>query len=383
MSMSRVSKFISLAAIAFAALSCGSNSDENTLSKYATKYGVSKVECTLEPSSQVVFGWVDRQQSVILDTLRTDDAGKIVYELSIAEGDPEFIYVYSADQRIASLLVEAGNQISVKVDEEGTAVIEGSKESVRLTELDKEHEQRNTKFAELAQDELFSDMTKEYRDYHRTAVKYVMENSHSLTTIPMLYRALGDLPLFAMDTDAVLFKNIADSLLMTYPKSRYAKALRDDAQARFNTMQLQARVAEADEIGYFDIELSGLDGKKKKLSELDSKVILLYFWSAADPAQNIFNVEVLKKLYNDYHHKGFDIYQVSLDTDRVMWATTIMGQELPWTNVNDMYGAASPYVTQYNLQTLPSAFVINNGELVDGEIVDEASFRKLIEKLLK
>jgi hypothetical protein len=48
-----------------------------------------------------------------------------------------------------------------------------------------------------------------------------------------------------------------------------------------------------------------------------------------------------------------------------------------------MYGAASPYVTQYNLQTLPSAFVINNGELVDGEIVDEASFRKLIEKLLK
>jgi peroxiredoxin len=170
---------------------------------------------------------------------------------------------------------------------------------------------------------------------------------------------------------------------MTYPKSRYAKALKEDAQARFNAIELRARVAEAPEIGYFDIELSGLDGKKKKLSDLDSKVILLYFWSAADPAQNVFNVNVLKNLYNDYHHKGFDIYQVSLDTDKVLWATTIMGQELPWTNVNDMLGAASPYVLQYNLQALPSAFVINNGELVDGEIVDEASFRKLIEKLLK
>lgn len=381
--MSRVSKFISLAAIAFAAISCGSNSDEKASPKNATQYGVSKVECTLEPSSQVVFGWVDRQHSVILDTLKTDGAGKIVYELSVAEGDPEFVYVYSADQRIASLLVEAGDQISIKVNDADSTTIEGSKESVRLTELDKEHEQRSAKFAELAQKEMYADMTKEYTSYYRTAVKYVMENSHSLTTVPMLYRALGDLPLFAMDTDAILFKNIADSLLMTYPKSRYAQALKEDAQARFNAIELRARVAEAPEIGYFDIELSGLDGKKKKLSDLDSKVILLYFWSAADPAQNVFNVNVLKNLYNDYHHKGFDIYQVSLDTDKVLWATTIMGQELPWTNVNDMLGAASPYVLQYNLQTLPSAFVINNGELVDGEIVDEASFRKLLNNLLK
>ena len=106
----------------------------------------------------------------------------------------------------------------------------------------------------------------------------------------------------------------------------------------------------------------------------------------------MFNVEVLKKLYNDYHHRGFDIYQVSLDTDKVQWATTVMGQDLPWTNVCDTRGAASEYVTLYNLlyQTedgnigiaVPAAFVINDGELVDGEIVDEASFRKLLEKLL-
>ena len=110
---------------------------------------------------------------------------------------------------------------------------------------------------------------------------------------------------------------------------------------------------------------------------------VLYFWTASSAGQNNFNVDVLKKMYDKYHSKGFDIYQVSLDVDKVMWATTLMGQDLPWTNVCDSRGVASPYVTQYNLQAVPAAFVISNGELVDGNVVDEAGFRKLIEKLLK
>jgi peroxiredoxin len=219
-----------------------------------------------------------------------------------------------------------------------------------------------------------------------------MENSHSLTAIPVLYRNLGSLPVFALHTDAVLFNAIADSLETVYPDSKFVKSLRADAVNRFDDLKLMERLSDAEEVGYLDIELPGLDGKNKKLSEVDSKVVLLYFWSAADPQQNMFNVEVLKKLYNDYHHRGFDIYQVSLDVDKVQWATTVMGQNLPWTNVCDIRGAASEYVTLYNLlyQTedgnigiaVPAAFVINDGELVDGEIVDEASFRKLLEKLL-
>jgi alkyl hydroperoxide reductase subunit AhpC len=110
---------------------------------------------------------------------------------------------------------------------------------------------------------------------------------------------------------------------------------------------------------------------------------VLYFWTAASAKQNNFNVDFLKKLYDDYHKKGLDIYQVSLDTDKVMWATTVLGQDLPWTNVCDMRGAASPYAQLYNLQALPAQFIICNDELVDGEIVDNASFRKLIDKLLK
>lgn len=394
--MSRVSKFISVAAIAFAAVACG-GSKENAAEK-ANIDGI----LAAAPSSEVVFSVLELDQISVLDTLMTDEAGKFSYEVEVSEGDPEFVYVYADGRKVASLIVEAGDKVSFTIAEDGEVDIKGSEESVKLMQVEREHAQMSALFASLAAEletatgakaqQLTEQMGKEYRAYNRKSVKYVMENSHSLTAIPVLYRNLGSLPVFALHTDAVLFNAIADSLETVYPDSKFVKSLRADAVNRFDDLKLMERLSDAEEVGYLDIELPGLDGKNKKLSEVDSKVVLLYFWSAADPQQNMFNVEVLKKLYNDYHHRGFDIYQVSLDTDKVQWATTVMGQNLPWTNVCDIRGAASEYVTLYNLlyQTedgnigiaVPAAFVINDGELVDGEIVDEASFRKLLEKLL-
>lgn len=394
--MSRVSKFISVAAIAFAAVACGGSKE-----KAAEKANIDGV-LAAAPSSEVVLSVLELDQISVLDTLMTDEAGKFSYEVEVSEGDPEFVYVYADGRKVASLIVEAGDKVSFTIAEDGELDIKGSEESVKLMQVEREHAQMNALFASLAAEletatgakaqQLTEQMGKEYRAYNRKSVKYVMENSHSLTAIPVLYRNLGSLPVFALHTDAVLFNAIADSLETVYPDSKFVKSLRADAVNRFDDLKLMERLSDAEEVGYLDIELPGLDGKNKKLSEVDSKVVLLYFWSAADPQQNMFNVEVLKKLYNDYHHRGFDIYQVSLDTDKVQWATTVMGQNLPWTNVCDIRGAASEYVTLYNLlyQTedgnigiaVPAAFVINDGELVDGEIVDEASFRKLLEKLL-
>ena len=394
--MSRVSKFISVAAIAFAAVACG-GSKENAAEK-ANIDGV----LAAAPSSEVVLSVLELDQISVLDTLMTDEAGKFSYEVEVSEGDPEFVYIYADGRKVASLIVEAGDKVSFTIAEDGEVDIKGSEESVKLMQVEREHAQMSYLFASLAAEletatgakaqQLTEQMGKEYRAYNRKSVKYVMENSHSLTAIPVLYRNLGSLPVFALHTDAVLFNAIADSLETVYPDSKFVKSLRADAVNRFDDLKLMERLSDAEEVGYLDIELPGLDGKNKKLSEVDSKVVLLYFWSAADPQQNMFNVEVLKKLYNDYHHRGFDIYQVSLDTDKVQWATTVMGQNLPWTNVCDIRGAASEYVTLYNLlyQTqdgnigiaVPAAFVINDGELVDGEIVDEASFRKLLNKLL-
>lgn len=384
--MSRASKFISLAAIAFAVMSCGGPEQAAD---------VAKVDGVIEgaPASEVVIGKLDVNQLVILDTLTTDQDGKFQYELEVKKGNPEFVYVYFDGIKVASLLLDADDEVALNVPVEGVPTVEGSEESAKLMQVELEHAAMSAIFADYAAqlenasqsqyDKVVRQMTDNYREYNKKSIKYVMENSHSLTAIPVLYRTLGDLPLFAMSTDAVLFSSIADSLATVYPESKFVKSLRADADARMAELDLIRRIEMAEEVGYLDIELPGLDGSMKKLSEVDSKVVLLYFWTSSRANQNNFNIDVLKKLYNDYHKKGFDIYQVSLDVDKVHWATTVMGQDLPWTNVCDIRGAASEYVTLYNLQALPAAFVISNGELVDGELVDEASFRKLLDKLLK
>ena len=72
------------------------------------------------------------------------------------------------------------------------------------------------------------------------------------------------------------------------------------------------------------------------------------------------------------------IYSVSLDMDRVSWAKDVYEQKYPWVQVNDPAGPASSYVGYYNIQSLPWAVFIKDGEIVRAQIGDQASLEKFI-----
>ena len=382
MNMSRFSKIISFVAAMVALVSCGSNARiDGTLTDAA--------------SSEVIVKLLESNRYEVLDTVKTDAAGHYSYKVDVAQGQPEFVYLFYKDRKIASLLLEAGDKVSVVSDTLGHSTFEGSEESVKLAEVEKAYAEALREFEDISLlmgaatdqadfDRLAQDMSKAYVAYYRDRVRLIMENSKSLTVIPVFYQLLGEnLPLFSQNTDAILFKNIADSLEIVYPESKYVKALRRDAEMRFGYLELQERIINADEVGYPEIELPDLEGKMRKLSDMESRVVIITFWSASQAEQNMFNIEFFKPLYEQYHSKGMDIYQVSLDVDKTLWATTVRAQKLPWTNVCDSRGGASPYVSLYNLSAIPAAFIIADGELVDGKVVDEASLRKLLDDLLK
>ena len=62
----------------------------------------------------------------------------------------------------------------------------------------------------------------------------------------------------------------------------------------------------------------------------------------------------MRELYNKYHAQGFEIYQVSLDSDEHFWKTQTAA--LPWISVNDASGASA---RAYNVQNLPAFFLID------------------------
>ena len=314
--------------------------------------------------------------------------------MEVGKGQPEFVYIFHKDTKIASLLLEAGDNVKVTADTLGNFDVTGSEESVKLAQVEKDYadavrqmEAVSAKFADASEDEaagLRKELGKIYVDYYRHCVKYVLQNSTSLTVVPVLFQNFGvDLPVFAQSTDAIHFVNVSDSLATVYPDSKYVKALKKEAERRFGYLELENKLASAEEISYPDVELPDINANKVKLSEVDAKVVMLYFWSASDASQKMFNLDVLKSLYEDYHSRGFEIYQVALDPDKAGWAQVVKQQNLPWINVCDGLGGNSQYVYTYNIAALPAAYIIADGELVDGQVVDEKSLRRLLDKLLK
>jgi hypothetical protein len=77
-----------------------------------------------------------------------------------------------------------------------------------------------------------------------------------------------------------------------------------------------------------------------------------------------FKIEALAEAYRKYKNKGFEIYQVSVDDNRIEWVDAIDQDKLTWTNVGDMEGS-NRAVMLYNIQNIPYNYLLNE----EGEII--------------
>ena len=336
--------------------------------------------------ADVIVKLLDVNRYQVLDTVRTDASGSFRYRPDVDRNNPEFIYLFYGDRKVASLLLSQGDRVKVTADTLGNYTVEGSEESLRLQEVEGEYAQfllDMNRFSAEGGPEANQQLSRRYVEYYRRCVRYVMEHSKSLTSVPVLFQRVNDgLAVFEQPTDGILFQSVCDSLKTVYPDSRYVKALEKEAARRTQAMEMNQRIREAGEIGYFDIDLPAVDGTRKKLSETDAKVIMLYFW-ATTAEQKMFNLDALLPIYNDFHGRGFEIYAVSLDVDKTAWASVVRNQHLPWVNVCDTRGTASPYIGMYGLSSLPTAYFIVDGSL-DGNasVSDAASIRSYLQKKL-
>jgi len=125
--------------------------------------------------------------------------------------------------------------------------------------------------------------------------------------------------------------------------------------------------------------LNEVSNFRHDLSDLKGKVVLLDFtvYASKDaPSRNLY----FRELVNKFSDKGFMIYQVSFDPDEHFWKTG--ASHLPWICVRDAEGGSSPLISTFNIQELPTYFLLNRaGELVarDKQITD---LEKAIQQLL-
>jgi len=125
-----------------------------------------------------------------------------------------------------------------------------------------------------------------------------------------------------------------------------------------NTAPPRQRVIDIDstkihETSIIEVELPDLNSRLRRLTDLKGKVVLLDFTVFATK-ESAARTRQLRTLYEQYHAKGLEIYQVSLDEDIHFWKTSV--EYLPWISVHETDGHA---VNSYGISNLPTFFLIN------------------------
>lgn len=334
------------------------------------------------PEKNIIVKQLDVNVYSILDTVKTDAKGAFKYNVKVKKGQPEFVYLFYGNTRIAGLLLEKGEKAVVTADTLGNYSVTGSDGSAKLAEIEKSYNSFMKEIVSESGDN--AAMVKTYVDYYRKCVKYVLANQHSLTVIPVLYQRMSEVsPVFSQPTDAILFKNTADTLKTVYPDSRYVKALAKEAKDRFKVLELNSKLASAPSASFPDINLPDINGMQTALSSLKDKVILVHYWDATDAAQKMFNIDSLIPIYNEYHSRGFEIYAICVSTDKADWGSIVKSQKLPWINVCDGLGASSPAVAAYSVTDTPTSFLIVNGEISTSNVKGVEGLRTEIGKYLR
>jgi peroxiredoxin len=154
-------------------------------------------------------------------------------------------------------------------------------------------------------------------------------------------------------------------------------------QGMENTAPTTQKVVNIDEskiseVGLIDVALPDIKSTIHRLTDLKGKVVMLDFTLYGAP-ESPERTRKMRQLYEQYHSKGFEIYQVALDEDIHFWKLSC--EKLPWICVHETDGSA---MNMYGVSNLPTYFLINrNNELVKRSDQVTTSLEEEVVQLLK
>lgn len=289
---------------------------------------------------------------------------------------PEF-YRLRVEDKIINFSVDSTETLEVKASYPNFATdysVTGSANCEKIKELTLKQARLQNRVDELSaamnarsigvddfQDSL-AVLLKAYKD--DVKINYIFAAPNTAAAYFALFQKLNNYLIFDplnSKEDIRCFAAVATSLNQFYPHADRSKNLYNIViKGMKNTRAPKQQVMEIpqetiQETGVIDINLRDLEGSMRHLTELKGKVVILDFTiyqSAVSASHNY----MLRDLYDKYASRGLEIYQVSLDADEHYWKTT--AKNLPWICVRDGNGIYSSYATAYNIQNIPTLFLV-------------------------
>ena len=332
--------------------------------------------------------------TVLVDSAKINSKGE--FELKAHTSIPTFYLLKLTDNNFVTLLVDSAESVLFSADAINFSrdyLVAGSPGSSQVQELKNKLDETKLKLDSIKSLDIMNSNKANYTELRKElqaksseiiqgqvdySTNFVLSNPFSMASVLALYQQF--------DVDNYVIKDMqplkvaASALHSIYPQSDHVQSL------YANTLQLMQdeRAAKLQQFiqnagaNSPDIVLPNTDGEEVALSSFRGKVVLLQFWSAKDQGSRIVN-PVLKELYKKYKPKGFEIYQVSIDTDRFEWLDAIDKDQLTWTNVGDMKGSAEA-LNNYNIKEIPFNYILDKeGAIVAKNLKGPALTKKLAE----
>ena len=130
-----------------------------------------------------------------------------------------------------------------------------------------------------------------------------------------------------------------------------------------------------------DFTVMDQNGDPIKLSSLKGKVFLIDFWASWCGPCRVSNRQLIK-IYKQYKEKGFEIFGVSLDEDKESWKKAILKDKITWLQGNDTGGWEAAAAIKWNVEALPSSFLVNKKGDVIAFDPDKDELEKKLKELL-
>ena len=130
-----------------------------------------------------------------------------------------------------------------------------------------------------------------------------------------------------------------------------------------------------------DFELITPQGEKKRLWDHlgESKFMLIEFWASwCGPC--LAEIPTMKKVYDKYKDKGFDVLSISLDAEKNSWLRALEKVNMPWKQLGIIEKADEKRVLEcYHISGIPHSILINQ----DGMVISVGLRGVMIEKVLE
>lgn len=293
--------------------------------------------------------------------------------------EPTFFQVGFSTEEFVTVLASPGEKISLVFNEKvpnNNYTVSGSEGSKQVQTLDKKLYITRLRLDSIMDsyskaitiednDDVVKALETDYEDaikaQRRGNIEFIISNTTSFASIFALYQRYEDNSYVLYDTrDVQYLKIITDSLSKYYPNSKTIKSISTDLSREMNNLysrQLENLVASAEETT-LDPNLLDANGKRVALSSLRGKYVLVSFFSYQLEECIAENLQ-LKAYYNEFHQKGFEIYQINLDSEEDTWKSYLDYEDIPWISVREDDPTYLANARLFNVQTLPATYLFD------------------------